>query len=70
MSRGLPLRRARGARHAGRKIGPWAVDAAQRWVSILNPSAETLEEGVKPLLEEAPDRLVRQHALRGRTAGE
>jgi hypothetical protein len=35
-----------------------------------NPSAETFEEGVKPLLAEAHDRLARQHAPRGRTAGE
>ena len=46
---------------------PHPVYAAQRWVSILNPSAETFEQTAKPLLEEAHARLARQQAIRGRT---
>ena len=44
---------------------PHPVYAAQRWVSILNPSDATFEATVKPLLEEAYRRLERQHRLRG-----
>jgi hypothetical protein len=42
---------------------PHPVYAAQRFVAILNPSAETFERLVKPLLEEAYERLARQHRL-------
>ncbi len=36
------------------------VYAKQRWVSILNPSARSFEEVVKPLLAETHDRLASQ----------
>ena len=36
---------------------PHPVYAAQRWVSILNPSRQTFEAVVQPLLTEAHDRL-------------
>ncbi len=36
---------------------PHPVYAKQRWIAILNPSRETFEEVVKPLLAEAHDRL-------------
>ena len=48
---------------------PHPVYAAQRWVSILNPSAATWEGEAKPLLEEAYARLARQERLRERGAG-
>jgi hypothetical protein len=44
---------------------PHPVYAAQRWVSILNPSDQTFEAVVKPLLEEAYQRLERQRRLQG-----
>jgi Family of unknown function (DUF6194) len=34
-------------------VMPHPVYAAQRWISIINPSGATFEEIVKPLLEEA-----------------
>jgi hypothetical protein len=46
---------------------PHPVYGAQRWVSIVNPSAETFEQTAKPLPEGAHARLARQQALRGRT---
>lgn len=49
---------------------PHPVYAAQHWVSILNPSAETFEHTAKPLLDEAHARLARQQALRGRAAAD
>jgi hypothetical protein len=36
---------------------PHPVYAAQRWISILNPSRETFEDIVKPLIAEAHDLL-------------
>jgi uncharacterized protein DUF6194 len=50
------------------RILPHPVYANQHWVSILNPSAETFETIVKPLLKEAHDRLAATRA-RHRTAG-
>jgi hypothetical protein len=38
---------------------PHPVYAKQRWVAILNPSRETFDDLVKPLLAEAHDRLAR-----------
>ena len=37
------------------RVLPHPVYAAQHWLSILNPSAETFESVVKPLLAEAHD---------------
>ncbi len=42
------------------RILPHPVYAKQRWVSILNPSARSFEEIVKPLLAETHDRLATQ----------
>ena len=43
---------------------PHPVYAPQHWVGILNPSAETFEIVVKPLLEEAHARVARKGAVR------
>ena len=40
-------------------IIPHPVYAKQRWIAILNPSRETFESVVKPLIEEAHERLAR-----------
>lgn len=40
-------------------IIPHPVYAKQRWIAILNPSRETFENVVKPLIEEAHERLAR-----------
>jgi hypothetical protein len=45
---------------------PHPVYAKQRWIAILNPSRQTFDEVVKPLVAEAHDRLARQ---KGRRAG-
>ena len=42
------------------QVLPHPVYAKQRWVSILNPSATSFEEIVKPLLAETHDRLAAQ----------
>ena len=47
---------------------PHPVYAKQHWIGILNPSAETFETVVKPLLREAHDRIAATRA-RHRTAG-
>ena len=44
------------------RILPHPVYAKQLWVSILNPSAETFEAVVKPLLKEAHDRIAASRA--------
>ena len=44
------------------RVLPHPVYARQHWVSILNPSAETFETVVKPLLGEAHDRLAATRA--------
>jgi hypothetical protein len=41
------------------QLMPHPVYAMQHWVSILNPSDATFENVVKPLLEEAHERLAR-----------
>jgi hypothetical protein len=46
---------------------PHPVYARQRWLSILNPSAETFDSVVRPLLAEAHDRLEAQRARHART---
>ena len=38
---------------------PHPVYARQRWIAILNPSRETFEDVIKPLIAEAHDRLAR-----------
>jgi len=47
---------------------PHPVYARQHWISILNPSAETFESVVKPLLREAHDRIATTRS-RHRAAG-
>lgn len=42
------------------RVIPHPVYAKQRWVAILNPSRATFEETVKPLIDEAHERLARQ----------
>jgi hypothetical protein len=42
------------------QVIPHPVYARQRWVSILNPSAASFEELVKPLIAETHDRLADQ----------
>ena len=42
------------------RIVPHPVYAKQRWIAILNPSRETFEEVVKPLIAEAYARVARQ----------
>jgi hypothetical protein len=42
------------------RLFPHPVYAKQRWVSIVNPSARSFEEIVKPLLAETHDRLAAQ----------
>jgi hypothetical protein len=49
------------------RLMPHPVYAKQHYVSILNPSAATFEEVIKPLLEEAHARTAAQYARR--TAG-
>jgi hypothetical protein len=40
-------------------VMPHPVYAKQRWIGILNPSRQTFDEVVKPLLAEGYDRLAR-----------
>ena len=44
------------------QVLPHPVYAKQRWLSILNPSRETFEGVVKPLLAEAHERLAKPRA--------
>ena len=46
------------------KLMPHPVYGAMYWVCVLNPSAETFQEVVAPLLAEAYDRDVSRHARR------
>jgi hypothetical protein len=46
-------------------VFPHPVYAAQRWLSILNPSAATYESVVKPLIATAHERLASQRARHG-----
>jgi hypothetical protein len=41
------------------RVLPHPVYARQRWIAILNPSRETFDEIVKPLIAEAYERLAR-----------
>ena len=41
------------------QVVPHPVYAAQHWVSILNPTAATFDSVVKPLLDEAHERVAR-----------
>jgi len=43
------------------RLLPHPVHAKQRWVAILNPSAHSFEEIVKPLLAETHHRAAAQH---------
>jgi Family of unknown function (DUF6194) len=44
---------------------PHPVYAKQRWIGILNPSRETFDAIVKPLIAEAYERLARPRGRRG-----
>jgi hypothetical protein len=56
-------RGATGPDHAALdRLLPHPVYARQHWISILNPSAETFEGVVKPLLHEAHDRVAATRA--------
>jgi hypothetical protein len=46
---------------------PHPVYAPQSWVCILNPSAETFQTVVQPILAEAYERAVSRHARRAET---
>jgi len=46
------------------RILPHPVYAKQRWIAILNPSRRSFDEVVKPLLDEAHERLARPRARR------
>ena len=46
------------------QVFPHPDYAAQRWISILNPSQATFDELVRPLLDEAHARVVRQFRLK------
>ena len=43
---------------------PHPVYARQRWLAILNPSRETFDQTVKPLIAEAYERLAKQRGRR------
>jgi hypothetical protein len=45
---------------------PHPVYAAQHWISIVNPTAATLEAVILPLLDEAHERLAAQEARHAR----
>ena len=42
------------------RVLPHPVYAKQRWIAILNPSRDTFDEVVKPLIAEAYERIRRQ----------
>jgi hypothetical protein len=46
------------------QVLPHPVYARQRWLAVLNPSRETFDQLVKPLLTEAYDRLARSRRRR------
>ena len=50
------------------RLLPHPVYAQQHWISILNPSAETFDGIVKPLLVEAHDRIAKTRAKNQATA--
>jgi hypothetical protein len=43
---------------------PHPVYAKQRWIAILNPSRQTFDDVVKPLIDEAHERLARPKGRR------
>ena len=47
------------------RIIPHPVYAKQRWIAILNPSRQTFESLVKPLIAEAHERLARPRRRAG-----
>jgi Family of unknown function (DUF6194) len=47
------------------RIVPHPVYATQRWMAILNPSRQTFENDVKPLIAEAHERLARPRRRAG-----
>ncbi len=49
------------------RIVPHPVYAKELWVCILNPSRETFEEQVKPLIAESYERLARARRRRSRS---
>jgi len=46
------------------RIVPHPVYAKQRWIAILNPSRRSFDEVVKPLIDEAHERLARPRSRR------
>jgi len=46
------------------RVLPHPVYAKQRWIAILNPSRSTFDEIVKPLIDEAHERLARPRRRR------
>lgn len=46
------------------QVIPHPVYAKQRWLAILNPSRNTFEQVVQPLVTEAYERLLRSHRRR------
>jgi hypothetical protein len=52
---------------AADRLLPHPVYAAQHWISVVNPSATTLEAVVLPLLDEAYERLAAQEARHAAT---
>ena len=49
------------------QVLPHPAYGKQRWIAILNPSRETFDDVIKPLIAEAHDRLAK--ARRGASAG-
>ena len=44
---------------------PHPVYAAQQWICVLNPSADTFDRAIKPLLAEAHERVASKTRARG-----
>ena len=49
------------------RILPHPVYAKELWISVLNPSRQTFEEQVKPIIAESHERLARARRRRSRT---
>jgi hypothetical protein len=47
------------------RVIPHPVYAKQRWIGVLNPSRETFEQVVKPLVAEAYERMARSRGAAG-----
>ena len=45
------------------QVLPHPVYAKQRWIAILNPSRQTFDDVVKPLIAEAHERLAKSHRI-------